>query len=138
MTPVLLTDSLRQTTVISFLQNRLGELGIKDSTLEPSLYSLANQVVKLVESHFVCKPLFLSEEDSYYDEVCYEFNNLVSQIQSLSLKGASFKTLVFVMTKILDQISREAKAEGNDTLRGIVFSTESKLLHLLVNYQEPA
>lgn len=130
MTNILLTNSLTQTTVISFLQNRLKEFGIVDNDIEAALYDLANNIVNIIKVHFEYKGHLPAEEDLYYDEINFECGELLTQIKIIKLNADKLKKLVFVVTKVLDQIVIEAKEQQLPVLAGLVIETETKILDI--------
>jgi uncharacterized membrane protein YcgQ (UPF0703/DUF1980 family) len=130
MTNILLTNSLTQTTVISFLQNRLKEFGIVDSGIEAALYNLSNNIVYIIKAHFEYRRHLPAEEDLYYDEINFECGQLLTQIKLIKLNADKLKKLVFVVTKVLDQIAIEAKEQQLPVLTVLVIETEKKILDI--------
>lgn len=130
MTNILLTNSLTQTTVISFLQNRLKEFGIVDCGIEAALCNLSNNIVNIIKAHFEYRRHLPAEEDLYYDEINFECGQLLTQIKLIKLNADKLKKLVFVVTKVLDQIAIEAKEQQLPVLTGLVIETEKKILDI--------
>lgn len=136
MVNFLVTNSLIETTIISFLQNRLRELGITDDTIEASLCDVSGSIVKIIKAHIKYKDHLSSEEDLYYDEVTHECYMFLTQIQSAGLNGEQLKKLLFIVSKLFDRIAIEAKEGHNLTLATIAFETERKILNLIINHRE--
>jgi hypothetical protein len=130
MTNILVTNSLTETTVISFIQNRLIEFYIDDSDIEPYLYTIAINITNIIGSHFSNSFHLPTEEDLYYDEINCEYTSLLTEIKSFDLKDDKLKKLIFVVTKVLDQIIIEAKEQQLFALTDLTRKTEKLLLNL--------
>ncbi|MDF2188436.1 hypothetical protein [Paraflavitalea sp. CAU 1676] len=129
MTSIIVSKSVTPTVIIGFLQNRLRELNIADSEIEHSLHNLSREAIKVIDVHFENRD-HLSSEDLYYDEVTYEYNQFILQLQSINLKHDQRRKLFFVVTKLFDQIALEARQEQIPLLADIAFESIRKILEL--------
>src|SRR4030095_10052769 len=111
MTNILLTSSLTQTTVVSFIQNRLVEFGIYDDDIKEHLYNLSENITTIVKAHFEYSFHLPTEEDLYYDEIYYVCMELLNEIKLIDVKDNKLKKLHFIVIKVLDQIIIEAKEQ---------------------------
>jgi hypothetical protein len=129
MTNILLTSSLTQTTVVSFIQNRLVEFGIDDNDIKKHLYNLSENIIAIVKAHFEYSFHLPTEEDLYYDEVYYICKELLNEIKLIDLKDINLKKLLFIVIKVLDQIIIEAKEQQLTSLAELAIQTEKEILN---------
>jgi hypothetical protein len=133
MDNILINQSLTETTVISFIQNRLREFKIENIKIETGLYGAAKNIAQLIKVHFQQSHLLTSEEDIYFDEIisiCKELITELSLIKS-SLAKSDFILLVFILIKVLDQIVFESKNKQIEALTLAILQTEKKILELV-------
>jgi hypothetical protein len=130
MTNILLTNSLTQTTVVSFIQNRLIEFAIDDDDIKKHLYNLSENITTIVKAHFKYSFHLPTEEDLYYDEINYACKDLLNEIKLLDIKDNKLKKLIFIVIKVLDQIIIEAKEQQLISLIDLTIQTEKEILNL--------
>jgi hypothetical protein len=132
MHKIFITQSLTDTTIISFIQNRLREFGIENKEIELHLHNISGAIVEIIKAHFNYSHLLVSEEDMYFDEINYSYQTLVKEIKSsiLSLNNVDRNQFVFIIIKVLDQIIFESKEE-KEPLCGATIQAEKEIIKLI-------
>ena len=131
MANILVTNSLTSTTVISFVQNRLREFNIDDIDIKPNLFAFSEGITNVVKAHFKFSFHRTMEEDLYYDEIAYEYMNVLKEIKSFGLESDRFKKLIFIVIKVLDQIIIESKEMQLNSLTELTLKMQMDAFNLL-------
>ncbi len=113
------------------MQNRLREFDIDDIVIKPNLLIFSDGITNVVKAHFTFSFHRPIEEDLYYDEIAYEYMNVLKEIKSFDLESDEFKKLIFLIIKVLDQIAIEAKEMQLDTLTELTLKAEMDVFNLL-------
>ena len=71
------------------------------------------------------------EEDLYYDEIAYEYMNVLKEIKSFGLESDRFKKLIFIVIKVLDQIIIESKEMQLNSLTELTLKMQMDAFNLL-------
>jgi hypothetical protein len=131
MTSILLTNTVTATTVSSFIDNRLREFGIEDAAVTLNLHAAASTIHEIIKAHFAYSFHLPIEEDLYFDEVVFAYDGLINEVKAYNLQDECFKSFIFVLIKVLDQIIIEAKEQGLHALVDATQKTEVRLMQFL-------